>query len=67
MVRVVARGPAGTVGALVDGTLIPIVAKTMARVACLMITWVGGRKGNLRVASGPPGLDSLEDTFLIRY
>ena len=67
VVRVVARGSAGTVGTLVDGTLIPIMAKTMARVACLMITWVGGRKGNLRVASGPPGFDSLEDAFLIRY
>ena len=62
-----ARGPAGTVGALVNGALISVVAKTMAGVACLMITWMGGRKGNLRVSAGPPGLYSLEDAFFIGH
>ena len=61
-----AGGPAGTVGALVDRALISVMAKTMARMTCLMITRVGGRERNLRMSSGPPGLNSLEDALLIR-
>ena len=60
-------GPAGAVGALVDGALVPIMPKTVAGVARLVITWMGGREGDLRISSGPPGLYSLEDTFLVRY
>ena len=66
-VGVVAGGPAGTVRALVDRALISLVAKTMARVACLVIAWMGGRKGNLRMSASPPGLDSLEDALLVGY
>ena len=66
-VRVVARGPAGTVGALVDRTLIPIMSKAMTRMTGLVITRMGGWKGDLRVTSGPPRLYSLEDTFFIRH
>ena len=66
-VGVMARGPAGTVGALIDGTLVPVVPKTMAGMTGLVITRVSGREGNLRIASGPPRLYSLEDTFFIRH
>ena len=66
-VRVVAGGPAGTVGALVDRTLVPVVSKAMARVASLMVMWVSGRKGNLGVSSSPPRFYTLEDTFFVRY
>ena len=67
MVGVMAWGPASAVGALIDGTLITVMAKTMARVACLVVAGVGGRKGNLGMSSSPPGLDSLEDSFLVGY
>ena len=62
-----ARGPAGTVGALIDGALVPVMPETMAGVACLVIAWVGGGKGDLRMSSSPPGLDSLEDALFIGY
>ena len=61
------RGPAGAVGALVDGALVSIMPETVTGVARLVITWVGGREGDLRISSGPPRLYLLEDTFLVRY
>ena len=67
MVGVMAWGPASAVRALIDGALNSVMAKMMARVACLVIAWVGGRKGNLRMSPSPPGLDSLENTFLVGY
>ena len=62
-----ARGPAGTVWALIDGALIPIMPKTMTGMASLVVARVGGREGNLRITSGPPRLYSLEDTFFVRH
>ena len=46
-VRVMAGGPAGTVRALIDGALVPIMPKTMTRMASLVVTRVSGREGNL--------------------
>ena len=66
-VWVVAGGPAGAVGALIDGALVPIMPKAVTRVTCLVITRVSGREGDLGIASGPPRLYSLEDMFFIRY
>ena len=66
-VRVMARGPAGTVGALIDGALVPIVPKTMTGVACLVVTRVSGREGDLGVASSPPRFYSLKNAFFVRH
>ena len=66
-VRVVARGPAGAMGTLVNGALVLIMPKTMAGVTGLMVSRMSGWEGDLRVASSPPGLYSLEDTFLVRH
>ena len=46
-VRVVARGPAGTVRALIDGALIPIMPKTMTGMASLVVARMGGWEWNL--------------------
>ena len=66
-VGVVAWCPAGAGGALVNGALILVMAQAVARMASLMIAGMGRRKGNLCVTSSPPRLDSLKDTFLVRY
>ena len=66
-VRVVTRCPASTGGALINGALNSVMAKTMARVACLMITRVGGRKRNLGMSSSPPRFDLLENVFLVGH
>ena len=66
-VGVVARGPAGAVGTLVNRALVPIVPKMMAGMTGLVVSWMSGWEGNLRVTSSPPGLYSLEDTFLVRH
>ena len=46
-VGVMARGPAGAVGALINGTLIPIVPKTVTGMTSLMVARMGGWEGNL--------------------
>ena len=62
-----AGGPAGTVGALVDQTLVPVVSKAMAGVASLMVTRMSGREGDLGVSSSPPRLYTLKDAFFVRH
>ena len=62
-----ARGPAGTVGALVDRTLVPVVSKAMARVAGLMVAWMSGGEGDLGVSSSPPRFYALKDAFFVRH
>ena len=62
-----ARGPAGTVGALVDRTLVPVVSKAMARVASLMVARMSGGERDLGVSSGPPRLYALKDAFFVRH
>ena len=47
VVRVMARGPAGAVGALIDGALVPIVPKMVTRMTSLVVTRVSGREGDL--------------------
>ena len=47
MVRIMARGPTGAVGTLVDGTLVSIMPKAMTRMTGLVITRMGGWEGNL--------------------
>ena len=66
-VRVVAGGPAGTVGALVDRTLVPVVSEAMAGVASLMVARVSGQEGDLGVSSSPPRLYVLKDAFFVRH
>ena len=46
-VGVMAGGPASTVGALIDRTLVPVVSEAMARVASLVVTRVSGGEGDL--------------------
>ena len=46
-VRVMARGPAGTVGALIDRALIPIMPETMIGMTGLVVARMGGWEGNL--------------------
>ena len=46
-VGVMARGPAGTVGALIDRTLVPVVSEAVARVASLVVARVSGGEGDL--------------------
>ena len=58
-VRVMAGGPAGTVGALINGALVPIMSKTVTGMTGLVIARMGGRERDLRMSSGPPGLYSL--------
>ena len=67
VVRVVAGSPAGTVGALVNRALVPIMPKAMAGVACLMVARVSGWERDLRVTSSPPRLYALKDAFFVRY
>ena len=66
-IRIVARGPARTVGALINWAFVPVMSEAMARVACLVIARMSGREGDLRVSSSPPGLYALEDAFFIRH
>ena len=66
-VGIMARSPAGTVRALIDRTIVPVVPEAMTRVASLMVTRVSGGEGNLRMPSSPPGLYALEDAFFIRH
>ena len=67
MVRVTTRRPAKARVTLVDRKLVPIMAQTMARVAGLMVAWMSGREGDLRVTSSPPRFNSFKNTFLVRY
>ena len=66
LVRVVARFPAEARGALVDGALVAIMAETMTRMTGLMVAGMGRWKRNLGITSGPPRLESLEDSFRFR-
>ena len=66
-IRVVARRPASTVRTLVDRTLVPVVSKTMARVASLMVARVSGGEGDLGMSASPPRLYALEDAFFVRH
>ena len=63
LVGVVARLPTEAGGTLVNGALVSIVAKMVTRMTGLMVTGMGGRKRNLRVASGPPGFEPLKDSL----
>ena len=66
-VGIMARGPASTVRALVDRTVVPVVSKAMTRVAGLVVTRVSGGEGDLGVSSSPPRLYALEDVFFVRH
>ena len=66
-VGVVARGPAGAVGALIDRTLVPVVSEAVTRVASLVVTWVSGGEGDLGMSSSPPRFYALEDAFFVRH
>ena len=66
-VGIMARGPASTVRALIDRTIVPVMPEAVTRVASLMVTRVSGGEGDLGVPSSPPGLYALEDAFFVRY
>ena len=66
-IRIVARGPARTVGALIHWTLVPVMSEAVTRVARLVIPWMSGGEGDLRVSSSPPGLYTLEDAFFVGH
>ena len=66
-IGVVARSPASTVRALIDWTVVPVMPEAVTGVARLVIAWMSGREGDLRVSSSPPRLYALENAFFIRH
>ena len=58
--------PAETGGALVNGTLVVIVAKMVTGVAGLVVVRMGSGKGNLCISSSPPRFEPLKDSFFFR-